>query len=114
MDPSLALKLLYVRRHILYVDHLVFALHAQSALFALLVACRVANVLGLGQVIPGMLTYILAFLLGFPTYMFFALRRFYRQAWWKNALKAVALAFLYIALIQPVMGLAVFFVVLTL
>ncbi|MEM1246194.1 MAG: DUF3667 domain-containing protein [Acidobacteriota bacterium] len=111
---ALALKLLYVRRGVLYVDHLVFALHAQSFLFLLLAACRVLNALGMSQLLPGVLTYLAAFLLLFPTYVFLGLRRFYEQPWWKCLLKSAALAFLYLLLVQPVVVAAIFYTVMTL
>ncbi len=111
---ALALKLLYVRRRIVYLDHLVFALHAQSFLFLSFVLARLLNAVGFASLIPGFLTYLLAFLLLFPLYVFLALRRFYGQAWWKSALKAGALAFMYMMLIQPIMGLSIVVVILRL
>jgi len=39
---ALALKLLYVRRQVLYVDHLIFGVHSQGALFLALAAVWVA------------------------------------------------------------------------
>ncbi len=108
---ALALKLLYVRHELFYVDHLVFALHSQSFLFLSLVLGRAANALGLAKVIPGLVTYMLVFLLVFPIYMLLALRTFYQQPWWKSVLKAAALALLYMVLIQPVLGATIAWVV---
>ena len=111
---ALALKLLYLRRRVLYVDHLVFALHAQSFLFILLSACRGVNALGLAQGLPGALTYVAAFFLVFPVYVLLALRRFYQQPWWLCVFKAVALGVLYMLLVQPVIVAAILYTVMTL
>lgn len=111
---GLAIKLLYIRRPFFYVEHLVFALHFQSALFFLLVLAKFANLAGLSRLYPGLITYIIAFFLVGSVYMLFALRRVYRQSWLKSGLKAAALGLLYLVLMQPVLLVTIMLVVRTL
>ena len=99
-----ALKLLFMRLPFFYVDHLVFALHLQSALFLTLVAAQVANGLGLASLYPGLLTHLAVLFLIGPIYMLIALRRVYRQSWVRTAIKGGALALLYLLLLKAVIG----------
>lgn len=113
---ALALKLLYlpIRRrsrdragHTLYFDHLVFALHYQSALFLALSATwlvmRIAGIelpasaIGYGVIAVAMIL----------VYLPLALRRFYRQSWPWTAIKSFALLYVYSQLIGLAFGLAV-------
>ena len=98
--PFLAfgLKVLYLRKRILYVDHLVFALHFQSALFLWLAAvwggCRMLGA-GFG---PSVVSYVLGLLVFLLIYPPLSLRRFYRQRWPWTILKGWLLLFIYVQL----------------
>jgi hypothetical protein len=108
---ALALKLLYIRRSFFYVDHLVFALHFQSFMFMVLVLARLANMVALGRLYPGVLSYIGAFFLILPVYMVVALRRVYGQSWALTLAKGALLGILYLLLIQPVLLVTFFLVI---
>ena len=108
---ALALKLLYIRRSFFYVDHLVFALHFQSFMFLVLVLARVANMVALGRLYPGVLSYIGAFFLILPVYMVVALRRVYGQSWTLTLAKGALLGVLYMLLIQPILLVTFFLVI---
>ena len=101
---ALGLKVLYLRRKILYVDHLIFALHFQSVLFLALAATWVlCRLFGL-SVISSILAYVLAGLLIMLVYMPLALRRIYRQRWRWTVLKAVLLILIYDQLLKLIGG----------
>ena len=103
--PFLAagLKLLYARTRTLYVDHLVFALHFQSALFfALATTWLVTRVLRLGLG-PSLLAYVATGLLVLTVYLGLALKRTYHQSWGWTLGKILLLTFIYARL----MGLSI-------
>ena len=108
---ALALKLLYFRRPFYYVDHLVFALHFQSFMFLVFVLARLANLVVLGKLYPGILTYAGALYLILPAYMIAAMRRVYGQSWTMTILKSGLLGILYLLLIQPVLLVTFFLVI---
>lgn len=111
---ALALKALYLRSGVLYVDHLIFALHFQSALFlALAVAWLLARLLGLGLV-SSLLTYVVAGSLTLFLYLPLALRRVYLQRWRWTVLKTLLLFLIYGQLLKLIGGAAVLFVTSTL
>lgn len=103
---ALSLELLYVRgraRHALYLDHLVFALHYQSALFfALVVTWLASRLLGL-EFVWSAFAHAGAALVMLFVYLPLALRRFYGQSRLWTALKTLALIWVY----SQLLGLAV-------
>lgn len=107
---ALALKLLYVRkraaRH-LYLDHLVFSLHFQSALFfALTTAWIVTRSTGLG-LLGSALAYGLTALAVLVVYLPMALASVYRQSRLWTTFKTAALLFIYLRVLSLVIGLSV-------
>ncbi|MFQ5350071.1 MAG: DUF3667 domain-containing protein [Thermoanaerobaculia bacterium] len=107
--PFLAagLKLLYLRSKILYLDHLIFALHFQSALFfALATAWLITRILRL-ELGPSLLAYVLSGLLMMTVYLGMALSRVYHQRWWWTTAKALLLTFIYSQLMSFWFGIAV-------
>jgi hypothetical protein len=106
---AVGLKLLYLRgraRRTLYLEHLVFALHYQSALFLAVAGAWAVARLSFGDWRVSALSYALAFLVMLVVYLPMALRRFYRQSWWWTAVKAVALLFVYVQLLGLVVDFA--------
>lgn len=87
---ALLLKLLYPRRGILYLDHMVFALHCHAFGF-LLMAVMVP--LGSPELMPRPLR--AALLVWLFAYLFLALRTVYRDSWLKTGLRFAALVILY-------------------
>lgn len=91
---ALLMKVLYLRRHILYAAHVIFALHVHTALYLMFLAA-----IGLGF-IPGLAGWVvLAFVFGPPIYLAFALRRTYGQSWFKTLVKELLLGSLYVPLV---------------
>ncbi|MBI5916463.1 MAG: DUF3667 domain-containing protein [Bacteroidetes bacterium] len=94
MMPMLAvvLKLLYVRRRFFYYEHLIFSFHAHSFMFLFfMLLLLVSNLLGeaFGPVV-GLSITAAAF------YPMFAMKRFYRQGWFKSIAKFFLVSFLYL------------------
>lgn len=87
---ALLLKLLYLRRGILYLDHLVFALHWHA--FAFLVMAVLVP-LGAPELVPRPLR--AALLLWIGASLFLSLRTVYKDSWLKTGLRFAALVFLY-------------------
>lgn len=86
---ALLLKLLYIRRRRMYVEHFVFALHFHA--FAFLVATAMLLVPGGG--VSGLLW---LWLVG---YLWWAMRRVYRQGWVRTTLKFSVLTGVYFVLL---------------
>jgi hypothetical protein len=103
---ALALKLLYVRTGTLYVDHLVFAVHFQSALFLGLAAVWLVTTVARLHVFVAMLGYVAVGLSFLGVYLPLALRRVYRQGGGWTALKTLALVLAYAKLLQFVVELS--------
>lgn len=90
---ALLLKLIYARRGWYYSEHLVFALHTHA--FAFLVFFLMAVLLGLsgGADWARQLSWILFFTI--PLYFYLAQKKVFGQGWFKTALKALLLGWLY-------------------
>ena len=85
---ALVLKILYIRRRIFYIDHLVYALHIHS--FAYLgIMLIVAASIGLTRFFHPMLAgWTIGFLwLGFAIQVFLSIRRVYGQGWFLTVFK---------------------------
>ena len=91
---ALFLKGVYWRRDALYVDHLIFALHLHSFLFAKYSALIWIHK-ALGSYWPAPLT-VFIILIGSPAYLWLAQKRVYRQSFWKTSFKFSFLSALYI------------------
>ena len=92
---ALLLKMTYLRRKRLYIEHLIFALHSHAFLFILLTLAVLTPAVG---VAPGLAWEICAVLV--PMYLLVALRRVYQQGWPKTAVKFLWLAFNYVILLS--------------
>lgn len=91
---AICLKLLYIRRDFYYVEHLIFAMHTHSMAFIAFL------ILLLGE--PYLKDFGPSFgfmLLLVGIYVLFAQKRFYKQRWWKTAVKFIVLQFCYGALL---------------
>ena len=88
---ALVLKLLYVRQRVLYVDHLVFGAHFQSALFvALALTWGLTRLPRLG-VFFSIIAYLLALLVMLTAYLPIGLRRVHGQGRAITAVKTAVL-----------------------
>jgi hypothetical protein len=92
------LKLLYLRRKRLYVEHFVFSLHLHVVVF---LGATAALVLSSQWV-------TLAACLAFAVYLWMALRRFYGQGWARTTLKMLLLAFSYLMILSLVLAVVMF------
>jgi Protein of unknown function (DUF3667) len=85
---AFVLKVLYIRRRIFYIDHLIYALHIHS-FFYTGVMLIVLITMGLNRVIPGAFAgWIIALLwITFVIQIFLSIRFVYRQGWFFSVLK---------------------------
>src|SRR3954452_7645392 len=93
---ALVLKLLYVRRRIFYIDHLIYALHIHSFFYAGVMLIVLATI-GLVRFAPGAVAgWLIALLwIAFVTQIFLSIRYVYRQGWLFSVFKFIFGGFLY-------------------
>jgi len=79
---AFVLKVLYARKRIFYIDHLVYALHIHSFAY-LAIILIVLTTIGLNRWIPGTFAgwIIAALWITFAVQVFLSIRRVYRQGW---------------------------------
>jgi hypothetical protein len=85
---AFVLKVLYVRKRIFYIDHLVYALHIHSFAY-LAIMLIVLITIGLNRSIPGTFAgwVIAALWITFAAQVFLSIRRVYRQGWFFTVFK---------------------------
>src|SRR5438094_2154882 len=85
---ALVLKVLYVRKRIFYIDHLVYALHIHSFAY-LAIMLIVLITIGLNRSVPGTFAgwIIAALWITFAAQVFLSIRRVYRQGWFFTVFK---------------------------
>src|SRR5438132_1104606 len=105
---ALVLKVLYVRRRIFYIDHLIYALHIHTFFYAGLMLIVLATI-GLNRFAPGPIAgWLIALLwIAFVTQIFLSIRFVYRQGWFFSIFKFLFGGFVY--LIVLVVALAITF-----
>lgn len=82
---ALLMKGLYFNKRIYYVDHFVFATHVQTALFLYMTLLIVSY----WFIQSDVLYFVYAF--GVLTYIYLAIKRFYKQSWFMSAVKFIVL-----------------------
>jgi hypothetical protein len=94
---ALVLKILYVRRHIFYIDHLIYALHIHTFAYTGIMLIVLATI-GLNRVIPGPIAgwTIALFWIAFLVQIFLSIRRVYRQGWFISIFKFLFGGFVYL------------------
>ena len=94
---ALVLKVLYFRRHIFYIDHLIYALHIHTFAYTG-VMLIVLTTIGLNRLIPGSIAgWIIALLwIAFVVQIFLSIRRVYRQGWFFTIFKFLFGGFVYL------------------
>jgi hypothetical protein len=107
---ALVLKVLYVRRRIFYIDHLIYALHIHTFAYVGIMLIVLATI-GLIRAAPGPIAGCTIALLwiAFVVQIFLSIRRVYRQGWFITIFKFLFGGFVY--LIVLVFALAVTFFV---
>jgi hypothetical protein len=105
---ALVLKVLYVRRRIFYIDHLIYALHIHTFAYVGIMLIVLATI-GLIRAAPGPIAgWTIALLwIAFVVQIFLSIRRVYRQGWFITIFKFLFGGFVY--LIVLVFALAVTF-----
>ncbi len=100
---ALILKLLYIRRKILYVEHLIFSLHFHAFIFLILI---------LPVLFPGGYVILFTFVC-IMFYLLISIRKFYQQSVIKSILKICLLLFLYFVILLPAAGLLGFLAIIS-
>ncbi|MDB2385400.1 DUF3667 domain-containing protein [Polaribacter sp.] len=87
---TLFLMLLYIRKKLTYVDHLIFIFHTQTVFFLLFSIYLIMRIFDVGV--------FWVFVVLFSIYLFLAMRKFYQQSIAKTFFKYCILNFLFITL----------------
>jgi uncharacterized protein DUF3667 len=105
---AFVLKVLYVRRHIFYIDHLIYALHIHTFFYTAVMLIVLATI-GLNRFVPNPIAaWMIAFLwIAFVTQIFLSIRFVYRQGWFISIFKFLFGGFAYFIVL--VLALAVTF-----
>ena len=105
---AFVLKVLYIRRGIFYIDHLIYALHIHTFFYTAIMLIALATI-GLNRFAPGAVAgWLIAFLwIAFVTQIFLSIRYVYRQGWFFSIFKFLFGGFVY--LIVLVFALAITF-----
>jgi hypothetical protein len=98
---AFVLKMLYVRKRVFYIDHLVYALHIHSFAY-LAIMLIVLITIGLNRSIPGAFAgwIIAALWITFATQIFLSIRRVYRQGWFFTVFKFFLGGFAYLIVLS--------------
>ena len=105
---AFVLKVLYIRRRIFYIDHLIYALHIHTFFYTAVMLIVLATI-GLNRFAPGAVAgWLIALLwIAFVTQIFLSIRYVYRQGWFFSIFKFLFGGFVY--LIVLVFALAITF-----
>ncbi len=110
---ALVLKVLYLRKRIFYIDHLIYALHIHSFAYLAIISIVLITI-GLNRVIPGTLAgwIIAALWVTFATQIFLSIRRVYRQGWFFTILKFFLGGFVYLMVLAVALATTFFITIL--
>src|SRR5256886_1107946 len=111
---ALVLKVLYIRRHIFYIDHLIYALHIHTFFYTGIMLIVLVTI-GLNRFAPGAIAgWLIALLwIAIVTHIFLSIRRVYRQGWFISTVKFFTGGFVYLMVISAALA-ATFFITLVL
>lgn len=106
---AFVLKILYVRKKIFYIDHLIYALHIHSFAYVGVMLIVLAT-MGVDRVIHGALAgWIIALLwIAFATQIFLSIRRVYRQGWFFTVFKFLLGGFAYLVVLLVALAVTFF------
>ena len=93
---AFVLKILYVRRRIFYIDHLIYALHIHTFFYTAIMLIVLVT-MGINRTLPETLAgwIIAALWIMFVVQIFLSIRYVYRQGWFFSALKFFTGGFIY-------------------
>ncbi len=111
---AFVLKVLYLRRRIFYIDHLIYALHIHTFAYVGIMLIVLATI-GLNRMVPGPIAgWIIALLwTAFVVQIFLSIRRVYRQGWFITIFKFLFGGLVYLIVIGAALA-ATFFITLVL
>jgi hypothetical protein len=94
---AFVLKILYIRRHIFYIDHLIYALHIHTFAYTGIMLIVLATI-GLTRAVPGAIAgWSIALLwIAFVMQIFLSIRYVYRQGWFLSIFKFLFGGFVYL------------------
>jgi hypothetical protein len=106
---ALVLKLLYIRRRLFYIDHLIYALHIHSFFYAGVMLIVLATI-GLTRFAPGAIAgWLIALLwIAFVTQIFLSIRYVYRQGWFFSIFKFLFGGFVYLIVLLAALAVTFF------
>jgi Protein of unknown function (DUF3667) len=106
---ALVLKVLYLRKRIFYIDHLVYALHIHSFAY-LAIMLIVLITIGLNRSIPGTFAgwTIAALWIAFAVQVFLSIRRVYQQGWFFTVFKFFLGGFAYLIVLTVALAITFF------
>jgi len=106
---ALVLKLLYIRRRLFYIDHLIYALHIHSFFYAGVMLIVLATI-GLTHFAPGAISgWLIALLwITFVTQIFLSIRYVYRQGWFFSIFKFLIGGFVYFIVLLAALAITFF------
>jgi Protein of unknown function (DUF3667) len=106
---AFVLKVLYIRRRIFYIDHLIYALHIHTFFYTAVMLIVLATI-GLIRVAPGPIAGWLITLLwiAFVTQIFLSIRYVYRQGWFFSIFKFLFGGFVYLIVLLAALGITFF------
>src|SRR4030095_7462512 len=106
---AFVLKILYVRRHIFYIDHLVYALHIHTFFYTAIMLIVLATI-GLNRFAPGAIAgWLIALLwIAFVTQIFLSIRYVYRQGWFFSIFKFLFGGFVYLIVLLAALAITFF------
>jgi len=109
---AFVLKVLYIRRSIFYIDHLIYALHIHTFFYTGIMLIVLAT-MGLNRTVPGTFAgWIIAILwITFVAQIFLSIRYVYRQGWFISTLKFFTGGFIYLIVLFLALA-ATFFITL--
>jgi hypothetical protein len=109
---AFVLKILYIRRHIFYIDHLVYALHIHTFAYTGVMLIVLATI-GLNHMAPVTITgWIIALLwIAFTVQIFLSIRRVYRQGWFISIFKFLFGGFAYLIVLAFALAVTFFITV---
>lgn len=111
---AFVLKILYIRKRIFYIDHLVYALHIHSFAYLCIISIVLAT-MGLFRSVPGTLAGWIVGVLWFvcAVQVFLSIRRVYRQGWFFSIFKFLVGGLVYCIVLVLALA-ATFFITLAL
>ena len=85
---ALALKLLYIRHHYLYIEHLIFSFHTHTFLFLFYSLLLLLGMWAGYEILNWAIILV-------GIYLLLAVKNFYKQKWWKTIVKFILVNILY-------------------